>query len=124
MPTTSSPVDTTDTTPPPTTPAEVPQNACQQEYTGGPVLYAGEFVTYDLETDPGVTGTHWISGIPCGPIPTTDTTVAVAPPPVLPATGPGGLEVALVAAGIATIAAGSLLRAVANRPYRTGRGGS
>ena len=118
---TSAPVDTTDTTipPPPSAPVEVPQNACLQEYTGGPVLPAGEFVTYDNETDPGVTGTHWISGIPCGPAPSSAATVAPPPPP-LPATGPGGLEVALVAAGLAAVTIGSLLCAVATDRYRQG----
>lgn len=91
-----------------TTPPPVVTTDCIQYRTGGPNLPDGQYVIISNSYDVGVTGSVDVSGQPCGPIPTTTTTVHT---PQLATTGSNGVGIFAGLGALLIAAGGSLVLA-------------
>jgi LPXTG-motif cell wall-anchored protein len=103
---------TTQPLPPITGPASVPSTApipdeCWIDNNQANALPAGSFTFYNDTSNPGATGTHSISGIPCGPL--VDASTTTSPHQTeLPDTGSENWAIAVVAL-MSTMLGGAVL---------------
>lgn len=114
-PTTEPPTTEPPTTEPPVTIPPVTQPPLVSECwidSDGNNVFDGEFVLYSNMNEPGVVGTHSISGMPCGPehVPST------VPPQGLPATGSNATNVMVLLGALFAALGGAAIIAARRKP--------